>query len=210
MLILNANEIRQALPMAAAIAAMREAFAALTQGTAQAPPRIAPRSAGRRNHAGDAGSAGGGRRAGSLRQGRLGVSWQPRQEFALDSRGRAADRRRNRKGRCAARGRLADGNPHWSSVRAGDRAACQTGKPRGRDLRQRQTSPHATRGRMHRAADQESMGMQPHTRQRRSLRGTSRRPGMGAARGKLHQRSARSRRRCRHHLHRDHFSGSCL
>ena len=41
MLILNANEIRQALPMAAAIAAMREAFAALTQGTAQAPPRIA-------------------------------------------------------------------------------------------------------------------------------------------------------------------------
>ena len=41
MLILNASEVRQALPMAAAIAAMREAFAALTQGTAQAPPRIA-------------------------------------------------------------------------------------------------------------------------------------------------------------------------
>ena len=40
MLIINANEIRQALPMAAAIAAMREAFAALTQGTAQVPPRI--------------------------------------------------------------------------------------------------------------------------------------------------------------------------
>ena len=41
MLILNANEVRQALPMAAAIGAMREAFAALTQGTAQVPARIA-------------------------------------------------------------------------------------------------------------------------------------------------------------------------
>ncbi len=41
MLILNANEVRQALPMAAAIGAMREAFAALTQGGAQVPARIA-------------------------------------------------------------------------------------------------------------------------------------------------------------------------
>ena len=46
MLILNASEVRQALPMAAAIAAMREAFAALTQGTVQAPPRIALDSPG--------------------------------------------------------------------------------------------------------------------------------------------------------------------
>ena len=41
MLILNATEVRQALPMAAAIGAMREAFAALTQGRAQVPARIA-------------------------------------------------------------------------------------------------------------------------------------------------------------------------
>jgi len=40
-LILNATEVRQALPMAAAIGAMREAFAALTQGRAQVPARIA-------------------------------------------------------------------------------------------------------------------------------------------------------------------------
>ena len=152
MLIVNANEIRQALPMAAAIAAMREAFAALTQGTAQTPPRIAldPPGGGTTLvmpallDLADAQAL--------SRQNRLGVSGQPRQEPALDSRGRAADRRRNREGRCAARGRRADGNPHRSRLRAGDRAACQTGKPRGRDLRQRQTSPHATRGRMHRAA----------------------------------------------------------
>ncbi len=39
MLILNANEVRQALPMKQAIAAMKDAFAALSEGTAVAPLR---------------------------------------------------------------------------------------------------------------------------------------------------------------------------
>src|SRR5262245_43136347 len=39
MLILNANEVRQALPMDQTIAAMKEAFAALAAGTAVVPLR---------------------------------------------------------------------------------------------------------------------------------------------------------------------------
>ncbi|MGB2824899.1 MAG: ornithine cyclodeaminase, partial [Phycisphaerae bacterium] len=39
MLVLNADDVRRALPMAAAIEAMRQAFAALSAGRAVAPPR---------------------------------------------------------------------------------------------------------------------------------------------------------------------------
>lgn len=40
MLILNATDVRQALPMNSAIAAMKRAFAALSDGRAEVPPRI--------------------------------------------------------------------------------------------------------------------------------------------------------------------------
>ena len=40
--ILNAQDVRQALPMPEAIAAMREAFASLARGEAQSPQRLKP------------------------------------------------------------------------------------------------------------------------------------------------------------------------